>query len=117
MVVDNTTYGRDPNFVFNRANVLYAADIVAFNFRNAMEVAFVGKKNTISVADVAATAQTALSTFLAQGIIVSTPDAPNGYKNLIVRIEGNIIRIEVTIKLVEGIDFVLSDINIQRATQ
>ena len=117
LVVDNTTYGRDPNFVFNRANVLYAADIVAFNFRNAMEVAFVGKKNTISVADVAATAQTALSTFLAQGIIVSTPDAPNGYKNLIVRIEGNIIRIEVTIKLVEGIDFVLSDINIQRATQ
>jgi hypothetical protein len=31
VVVDNTTYGKDGNFVFNRGNVMYAADIVAFN--------------------------------------------------------------------------------------
>lgn len=115
VVVDNTTYGRDGNFVFNRANVLYAADIVSFNFRNALESVFVGRKNTVSVADVAGVAASTLGTFLAQGIIVSTPDAPQGYKNLVVRIEGNTIYVEVVIKLVEGIDFVLSDITIQRA--
>jgi len=117
VVVDNTTYGRDGNFVFNRANVLYAADIVAFNFRNTMESVFVGRKNTVSVADVEGVASSILSTFLAQGVTVSTTDAPLGFKNLVVRIEGNTIFIEVTIKIVEGIDFVLADITIQRATQ
>jgi hypothetical protein len=117
VVVDNTTYGVDNNFVFNRANVLYAADIVAFNFRNAMEARFVGRKNTINIADVTGFASSVLSTFLSQGIIVSTGDAPQGFKNLVARINGNVIEIEVTIKIVEGIDFVLTDINIQRATQ
>lgn len=116
VVVDNTTYGRDNNFVWNRANVLYAADIVAFNFRNGLETALVGRKNTISVADVSGIATSILNAFLNQGITVSTADAPQGYKNLVVRIEGNVVRVEVIIKLVEGIDFVLSDITIQRAS-
>ena len=55
--------------------------------------------------------------FLAQGITVATADAPQGYKSLVVRIEGNTIKVEVTIKIVEGIDFVLADINIERAVQ
>src|SRR5690606_19559764 len=116
VVVDNTTYGRDNNFVWNRANVLYAGDIVAFNFRNALEARFVGRKNTVSIADIAGYATSVLNNFLQQGITVSTPDAPQGFKNLVVRIEGNIIRVECVIKLVEGIDFVLADITIQRAT-
>jgi hypothetical protein len=116
VVVDNTTYGRDNNFVWNRGNVLYAADIVAFNFRNALEARFVGRKNTVSVTDIEGFATSTLTNFLAQGITVSTPDAPQGFKNLIVRLEGNTIYVEVVIKLVEGIDFVLADITIQRAT-
>jgi hypothetical protein len=116
VVVDNTTYGRDGNFVWNRGNVIYAADIVAFNFRNSLEAVFVGKKNTVSVADIAGVASTVLNGFLTQGITVSTPDAPQGFKNLVVRLQGNTIYVEVTIKIVEGIDFVLSEITIQRAT-
>lgn len=115
IVVDNTTYGRDANFVFNRANVLYAADIVAFNFRNGLENTLIGRKNTVTVADIAGICTSILTGYLNQGITVATADAPQGFKNLVVRIEGNIVRIEVTIKLVEGIDFVLSDINISRA--
>lgn len=115
-VVDNTTYGRDGNFVFNRANVIYAGDIVAFNFRNSLEAVFVGKKNTVSVADIAGVASTILNGFLTQGITVSTSDAPQGFKNLVIRLEGNTISVEVIIKIVEGIDFILSDITIQRAT-
>jgi predicted amino acid-binding ACT domain protein len=116
VVVDNTTYGRDGNFVWNRGNVIYAADIVAFNFRNSLESVFVGKKNTVSVADIAGVASTVLNGFLTQGITVSTPDAPQGFKNLVVRLEGNTIHVEVTIKIVEGIDFIISEITIQRAT-
>lgn len=116
VVVDNTTYGIDNNFVFNRGNVLYAADTVAFNFRNQMENIFVGKKNTVSVTDISATAASILATFLAQGITVSTSDAPQGFKNLTVELDGNTIRVGVIIKIVEGIDFVLNEITIQRAS-
>jgi len=116
IVVDNTTYGIDDNFVFNRANVLYAADIVAFNLRTQLENRFVGKKNTIAVSDVTSAAASALDAFLSAGIIVSTPDAAPGYKNLVARIEGSTIFVDVIVKLVEGIDFVLSEITVQRAT-
>ena len=77
---------------------------------------FVGKKNTVSVADIAGVASTVLNGFLTQGITVSTADAPQGFKNLVVRLEGNTIYVEVTIKIVEGIDFILSEITIQRAS-
>jgi len=115
VVVDNTTYGVDNNWVYNRANVLYAADIIAYNFRNSLESAYVGRKNTVSVAEVKSTAEALLTTFVGQGITVSTGDAPNGYKNLTVRISGNTIYVNVIVKLVEGIDFVLTDITVQRA--
>lgn len=116
IVVDNTTYGRDNNWVWNRGNVIYAADIVAFNFRSALENRFVGRKNTVTATDVVGFASGVLSTFLAQGITVSTADAPQGFKQLTARIEGNTIIIGCVIKLVEGIDFVLTDITVQRAT-
>lgn len=117
IVVDNTTYGIDDNWVLNRANVLYAADIIEFNFRNAMESRYVGVKNTVRASEVKSTAESILGTFLSQGITVSTGDAPQGFKDLSVRIEGNTIYITVTVKLVEGIDFVLSDVTLQRASQ
>jgi hypothetical protein len=117
VVVDNTTYGVDDNWVYNRANVMYAADVVAYNFRNTMELRYIGVKNTLRASEVQSTAESVLATFLSQGITVSTSDAPQGFKSLSVRIEGNTIYISVTIKLVEGVDFVLSDITLQRASQ
>lgn len=116
IVVDNTTYGRDGNFVWNRGNVIYAADIVAINLRNQLEDIYVGRKNTVKMAEVASTAASILETLRAQGILVATPDAPTGFKDLSVRLEGNTIYVTVTIKIVEGIDFILSDITVQRAT-
>jgi hypothetical protein len=102
VVVDNTTYGVDGNWVKNRANVLYAADVIAYNFRQALESIYIGHKNTITTAEVSATAASILDTFMGQGLTVATGDAPKGYKNLFV-------------KLVEGIDFILADITLQRA--
>lgn len=117
VVVDNTTYGIDDNWVYNRGNVIYAADIVGYNFRNTMELRYVGIKNNVRASEVKSTAESVLATFLSQGITVSTGDAPQGFKDLTVRIEGNTIYISVTIKLIEGIDFVLADITLQRASQ
>ena len=113
-VVDNTTYAKDSNWVYNRANVVYAADVVAFDFRNQLENIYVGQKNNVKANEVKSVASTILGTFLAQGITVATADAPNGFKQLTVNLKGNIIEIGVTIVLVEGIDFILNDITITR---
>jgi hypothetical protein len=113
-VVDNTTYQKDGNWVYNRGNVMYAADVLAFDFRNQLENIFVGQKNTIQATEVKSVASSILATFLAQGITVATDEAPNGYKQLDVTIEGNIIRINAIVVLVEGIDFILNDITITR---
>lgn len=117
LVVDNTTYGRDANWVYNRGNVLYAADVLAYDFRSQLENIYVGVKNTLSAAEVKSTCESILATYLAQGITVSTSDAKNGFKQLVVQINGNTINVSVVVKLVEGIDFVLADITLQRAQQ
>jgi hypothetical protein len=116
-VVDNTTYGKDGNWVYNRANVLYAADVLAFDFRSQLENIYIGLKNTVSAAEIKSTCESILATYLAQGITVSTDDAKGGFKQLVVKINGNTVNISVVVKLVEGIDFVLADISLQRATQ
>ena len=116
LVVDNTTYGADDNWVYNRANVQYAADVLAYDFRSQLENIYVGAKNTVSAAEVKSTCDSILSSYLAQGITVSTSDAPQGYKQLVVQIVGNTINISVVVKLVEGIDFVLATITLQRAS-
>ena len=114
IVVDSTTYQKDSNWVYNRGNVLYAADVLAFDFRNQLENIFVGQKNNIQASEVKSVAASILATFLAQGITVSTAEAKNGYKKLDVTISGNVINITAIVVLVEGIDFILSDITITR---
>lgn len=115
-VVDNTTYGRDGNWVYNRAHVLYAADVLEYDFRTQLQNIYLGVKNTVSPAEIAATCESILGTYLAQGITVSTSDAKGGFKQLQVDLNGNTVNVNVTVKLVEGIDFILSTINLQRAT-
>lgn len=117
LVVDNTTYNKDANWVYNRANVLYAADVLAYDFRNQLENIYVGLKNTVSAAEIKSTCEAILASYLAQGITVSTSDAKNGFKQLVVQLNGNTVNISVVVKLVEGIDFVLADITLQRASQ
>lgn len=115
VVVDNTTYGKDGNWVFNRGNVQYAADVLAYDFRNQLENIYVGVKNTVKATEIKSVCESILATYLAQGITISTPDAPNGFKQLVVNLNGNTINISLIVKLVEGIDFVLADITLQRA--
>ena len=81
-----------------------------------VENIYVGVKNTISAGEVRSVCQSILGTYLAQGITVSSDDAPNGFKDLSVILDGNVIRISFTAKLVEGIDFVLTDITVSRVT-
>jgi hypothetical protein len=115
LVVDNTTYRKDDNWVMNRGATLHAADVVVFDFRQRMEDAVVGQKNTVWTAtSVRGFAENLLINYAAQGLLGRTADAPNGFKNLSVSLSGNQVNINATIILVEGIDFVLSEFTLTR---
>lgn len=110
-VSDQTTYGKDSNFVFNSIQAVYAADTVSLTMAQRMETAFVGQ----SVADISAPVARAF----AEGVLVdmlrlkliapSDDNAPNGYKNLSIKIRGNTMLVSVEIKLATAIDFIKID--------
>lgn len=109
LVIDNTTYSKDDNWFYNRASCIYAADIAMQSWRSRMEM-FVGKKNTLQLADVQLVAEAILREFKNQGITVG----PLGYKDLSIKIQGNTVMCKVTLILVEGIEFVLTESTMTR---
>lgn len=117
MVVDNTTYTKDDNWVYNRMATLHAADVVAYDFRTRLENIIVGARNTdFTVVGIRSLCESLLTGYRGQGLLGGTADAPNGYSNLSVQLNGNTVLIDVSVVLVEGIDFVLSTITLKRNT-
>jgi len=117
-VSDQTTYGFDTNFVYNSLQAVYLADLLAIDLSASMQRAFVGQ----SLADVSA--NTALS-FLAskmdqykkQKVITSSDDAPLGFKNAKVTINGPTMAVSVEVKLSTSIYFVPITIEITQVQQ
>lgn len=117
-VSDQTTYGKDNNFVFNSLQATYVADIVALTCAQRMEKAFVGK----SVADVdAALAVVALESIMEDlmrlKLIAKSDDAPRGYKNVLIKISGPAMVVRVEIKLAGAIYFVPINFLVTQVTQ
>jgi hypothetical protein len=112
VVLGNTTYGIDPNFVWNRESVVQAAGYVAYDLRFNLEVTYTGTKARTGAAEAIANfIKARMSAYLDADIIVG--DDLNdglGYKNLSVKVEGNTAIISVSITPVQGIDFILPTI-------
>ena len=117
VVVDNTSYSRDENFVWNRGSVIYAMDTTVKNLRDGLENRFVGVKNLISPADISSEASRILTALKNQGVLVGTADAPQGYRGLTARIEGSIAYVDVAVKIVESLDFISLSVGLERAIQ
>jgi hypothetical protein len=114
-VVDNTTYTKDDNWVYNRMATLHASDVVVYDFRTRLENAIIGSRNTDwTEVSIRALCESLLTGYRGQGLLGSTADAPNGFSNLSVILSGNTVVIDATVILVEGIDFVLSTITLKR---
>lgn len=114
-VSDQTTYGYDANFVYNSMQAVYDADIIALNMAAGFQAQFVGQ----SLADVdAATALSYLAqlmdTYKKLKLIASSDDAPLGWKNASVQINGPIMTVNVEIKLATAIYFIPININISQ---
>lgn len=114
-VVDQTTYGVDTNFVFNSIQAMYTSDIVALDLARSFENAFVGQ----SLADVDASTALAflaskMDSYKRQKLIAASDDAPLGFKNAKVSINGPIMEVSVEIKLATAILFIPINIEISQ---
>lgn len=114
IMAQNTTYSRDNNFVFNRPSVIEAMNFIAKTIRAAMEDRYIGTKSRTATRDnIEAEMVGLMADFLRSDIIVG--DDTNGglgYKDLAVRIEGNTVFIDITVTVVQGIDFIFTNIAI-----
>lgn len=113
-VVDNTTYGIDDSFVFNRGSVMAASQFVARTLRETAETAFVGRKVSNGAAS---SIKNVLRNKLRElnapdvNIITASEDAPEGFREdtFTVTIQGNTARVQVEFKPVQGLDFIFLD--------
>jgi hypothetical protein len=106
-VSDQTTYGKDSNFVYNSIQATYVADVIALSTAQRMEKAFVGQ----SVADVSAslalsTLEAIMDDFRRLKLIAPSDDAPKGFKNAKVQIKGPAMVVFVEVKLAGAIYFI-----------
>jgi hypothetical protein len=116
-VLDNSTYGQTQDaWIYNRPSVLYAADTAALAIRLNTET-FVGKRNSdVSEETISNLLINVMDSLRASGIIVPDKNTNGkGYKDLSVRFVGSVINTSVTLALVEDFEFVLNDIQVQRA--
>jgi hypothetical protein len=124
VVVDNTTYGKDNSFVWNRGSVIEAAFYTAKSVRQLVDVLFIGKKVAGDGENsMAASIKTAIRNLLrdlrSDDILSGSDDAPEGYveETFVVSIVGNTAYVSVEIKPINGLDFVLIEFTLGQTTQ
>lgn len=106
-ISDQTTWGKDENFVFNSLQAMYALDIIALGTAQAMGKAFVGQ----SVADISAPVALSflegiMGNWLRLKLIAPSEGGLKGFRNAKVTIEGGVMIVEVEIFLAGSIYFI-----------
>lgn len=112
IMVDNTTYGIDESFVFNRGSVVEAANFVMKDIRNLADELFIGKKVSNGIAQ---SIKSAIRNRLRElnapdvQIITSSANAPEGFREdtFTVTVQGNTATVNLEFCPVQGLDFVL----------
>lgn len=120
IVVDNTTYGKDQSFVFNRGSVVEAAQYIAKTLRETAELVFVGKKISGGTAQSIKSVLGSKLLELRDAQIITPTDAyPLGYddKNFVVQINGNAATVQLFVIPVQGLDFVLIEFTLGNIVQ
>lgn len=112
-VVDNTTYGIDDSFVYNRGSVMAASQFVAKTLRETAEQ-MIGKKISNGAASsIKSVLRNKLRELNASDVNITTSsdDAPEGFREdtFVVTITGNTARVQVEFKPVQGLDFIFLD--------
>lgn len=106
-VSDQTTYGFDTNFVYNSLQAVYLSDVLSQDLSESLGDKFTGK----SLADVDAGVvlsfvATKMDGYKKLKMIASSDDAPLGYKNVTVEIDGPVLSVALEAKLATSIYFI-----------
>lgn len=117
-VSDQTTYTLDANFVFNSIQAVYLADLMTLTLIDAFDRVVVGQ----SVAEVSATAALSflegqMYNFYRLKWTAASVDAPLGYRNASIRIQGGVMSVAVEAKLAGLIYFVPITLSISEVSQ
>jgi hypothetical protein len=122
-VRDLTTHVQDDNLAYTEGSVRDAVRYVAYGLRKVLVDTFTGKKATPASASSARDlAKTWLEVARGQNIIVDSTDPTTGqtinaYHNLRVTLSGDVMKVNVGIFPVPGINFVLNEIFLQLPSQ
>lgn len=120
IVVDNTTYGADQSFVFNRGSVVEAAQYIAKTLRETAELVFVGRKVSNGIAQsIKSVLRGKLLELNAAQITTASDDAPLGFveETFVVSVQGNTANVQIEVKPVQGLDFIFIDFTLGDITQ
>lgn len=120
VVVDNTTYGKDASFVWNRGSVVEAVQYIAKTLRETAELVFVGNKISGGTAKSIKTILRAKLIELKDNTIITpTDEFPLGFddENMSVSITGNSARVKVRVIPVQGLDFIEIDFTVGNIVQ
>lgn len=115
---DQNTYGADDNYVFNSLQAVYCADIISQTTQERMENTIVGESTGDINAQIALGAfEATMADFLRLKLISPSDDAPKGYKNVRIVLNGNALEVRAEIKLSTLIYFVAIDFTISKVQQ
>lgn len=106
-VVDQTTYGFDTNFVYNSLQAVYMSDVLAVQLAESLERFAVGKSLAdINAASMAGHISKVMEVYKRLKIIGASDDAPLGFKNLKISINGPVAEVKLEAKLATAILFI-----------
>jgi hypothetical protein len=106
-VVDQTTYGFDTNFVYNSLQAVYMSDVLAIQLAESLERFAVGKSLAdITAASMAGHISKVMEVYKRLKITGASDDAPLGFKNLKININGPIAEVKLEAKLATAILFI-----------
>lgn len=112
---DQTTYGRDNNFVYNSVQAVYDADTVALTLSRNLPV---GRSPADFDAALCLTLlETVLDKLLADKWISVSDDAPKGWRNAKVKLAGKAMSVGVEVKLASAIYFIPLNILVSQVEQ
>lgn len=122
VVVDNTTYGTDQSFVYNRGSVIEATYFVQKTLRDLTDEVFIGGKTSNGVADsIKVAIRSKMQELNAPDVQVTSASdgAPDGFdeETFVVTVTGATATVQIRFYPVSGLDWVLYSFTVGEATQ
>ena len=111
---DQTTYGRDSNFVYNSLQAVYNSDIIALTLAASLKNAFVGESvSDVSPQVVVSFIKAKMAELMNKKLIVGTEEFPSGYKSITVSINEGVLSVNAVIILATAIYFIPITLDIE----